>query len=117
MALGTTCTALNSNFAYSGKVCVATNQDNKNIYTTFINDRNARSYVKMQVTVYDSARGAYRTVETKYLGLLSGSKSKNTTWYNYSTAGTRTFRVSFYMYQYSNYTGHLLYGTSASWQR
>ncbi|MEV5114711.1 hypothetical protein [Peribacillus frigoritolerans] len=117
-ALGSTAVKMDSSFAYGGTAYIHTSQDGSNIYSTYEAAYDSYVYVKLSVQVYES--GTWRTVETKsgYARKAWGENQKfNATFYNYSTAGTRTFRIRASIYDWYDTSYLMQTAYSATWTR
>ncbi|WP_175074004.1 hypothetical protein [Terribacillus sp. AE2B 122] len=88
---------LDSSFAYAGEqVSISTSQDYKNIYASFNSSRNSDVNVKFELMEF--VNYSWRIKETKNGGRASSGSSRSVTFYNYSTAGARRFKVRVYLY-------------------
>lgn len=117
-ALGATAIKMNSQFAYGGTAYIHTSQDNYNIYATYEAAMDSYVYVRLTTQVYEN--GTWRSVETKsgYASKEWGStKNLNVTFSNYSTAGTRTFRIKVAIYNGWSTSQLMQTAYSATWTR
>lgn len=89
-----------------GTHCLTTSQDNYSIFSSFQSSPN--SHVNVKFVLQESTNETWTTKQTIYGGLASAGSSVHVSFNNYSTAGTRYFRVLAYVYSgWSGYTNYL----------